>query len=34
VAPAPVAFSLPQPSVAGNTASNMNFTLVWQGMPR
>ncbi len=34
MAPAPVAFSLPQPSVAGNTANNMNFTLVWQGMPR
>jgi hypothetical protein len=26
--------SVPSPSVGGNTASNMNFTLVWQGMPR
>ena len=32
---APVAaLSVPSPSVAGNTASNMNFTLAWQGMPR
>ncbi len=34
MAPPALAFSVPQPSVAGNNANNMNFTLVWQGMPR
>ncbi len=34
MAPAAAAFSVPPPSVAGNTANNMNFTLAWQGMPR
>ncbi len=34
-APPPVvAFAVPQPAVAGNTASNMNFTLGWQALPR
>jgi len=33
VAPA-TAFAVPQPSVAGNTATNMNFTLGWQALPR
>ncbi len=34
-APPPVvAFAIPQPSVAGNSASNMNFALGWQALPR
>jgi hypothetical protein len=31
---APVALAVPSPSVAGNTASNMNFALNWQALPR